>query len=113
MHQAVYQKLKEMARKRETICYGEIAPLAGLPSSGSYMGKKLGEILQEICENEHRQARPLLSAVVVRKNIGVPGEGFFKKARILGAHQGSNDRAFWMQELDNVYKYWSSGSKGK
>lgn len=107
IHQPIYKKLKEIARAGQKTTYQEIAPLAGLPSRGSYMGRILGELLREICKNEYCQGRPLLSAVVVRKNSGMPGNGFFREARCLGVYCGDDDKAFWQGELHKVHEYWS------
>jgi len=45
-------------------------------------------MLDEINRYEHREGRPLLSAVVVVQEDNKPGEGFFKLARELGVFQG-------------------------
>ena len=103
MHQAIYEKLKEVARARSKITYGELAKVFGF---NAHLGS--GRIFAEICENEYHHGRPLLAAVVVRKKEGMPGKGFFKVARRLGAYQGSDDTAFWRQELGKVHDYWSS-----
>jgi hypothetical protein len=105
MHQGVYEKLKEMARAKGMIYYSQIAPVAGVGQ------RNLGPILGEVCQSEVHQGRPMLGAVVVRKDSHMPGEGFFKGARKLGLFQGSTDkerREFWGQELKKVHGYWSS-----
>jgi len=105
MHQAVYERLKEVARANGMIYYSQIAPLAGVGQ------RSLGPILGEICKSEVHQGRPMLGAVVVRKDSHMAGEGFFKGARKLDLFQGSTDkdkREFWVQELKKVHDYWSS-----
>ena len=105
MHQAVYERLKEVARAKGMIYYSEIAPVADVGQ------RRIGPILGEICKNEVRQGRPMLGSVVVRKDSHMPGEGFFKGAQELGLFQGSTDkdrREFWVQELKKVHGYWSS-----
>ena len=104
-HQAVYERLKEVARANGVIYYSQIAPVAGVGQ------RNLSPILGEICKGEVHQGRPMLGAVVVRKDSHMPGEGFFKGARKLGLFQGSTDRErqeFWVQELKKVHGYWSS-----
>ena len=105
MHQAAYEKLKEVARAGGVIYYSQVAPVAGVGP------RNLGQILGEVCQGEVHQGRPMLGAVVVRKDSHLPGQGFFKSARKLGLFQGSNDkerREFWVQELRKVHGYWSS-----
>jgi len=104
----VYCKLIQVARNRQTILYGEIAKIMGLPPSGDYMARETGQILGEISEYEHLHGRPLLSAVVVRGDKKIPGEGFFTLSRQLGKLQeGMDERSFWERELEEVYDTWS------
>ena len=105
MHEAVYEKLKQVARVRSVITYGEIASLAGLGITNP-RHPRLAQILAEICAYEVQQGHPMLGAVVVRKADNIPGEGFFKLARSLGRFQGDDKLAFWNGELDKVYNYW-------
>ena len=94
--------------ERKTITYGEIADLIGLPKRGNYMAKIDGIILDEINRHEHSYNRPMLSAVVVRKNTKKPGPGFFKCARSLGKlREGEDEEKFWRDELESVYKVLS------
>jgi len=105
----VYCELIQAARNKQPITYGEeIAKIMGLPPSGDYMGKETGQILGEISEYEHLHGRPLLSAVVVKVDKKIPGEGFFGLARDLGKLQeGMDERSFWERELGEVYDTWS------
>lgn len=72
---------------------------------------RLAHMLGEISSEEHLAGRGMLSVVVVHKHgDGMPGSGFFKLARSLG--QDVDDRlVFWIQELEKVYKTWSSVPK--
>jgi hypothetical protein len=50
---------------------------------------------------------------VVRKDTGMPGDGYFKGACRLGQFDavGRKDkRAFWGEELERVYDCWASDS---
>ncbi len=49
----------------------------------------------------------MLSAVVVRKEDGLPGQGFFDLAKDLGRSVTDQD-AFWINEVRKVYSYWGS-----
>lgn len=104
----VYCKLIRAAQDDETMTYGDIAPILGLPPSGNYMGVEIGKLLDEINEDEHGQGRPMLSALVVGTR-GMPGDGFFKLARALGRLQENAkeaERHFWRQEKAAVYAAW-------
>jgi len=103
----VYYKLIRTAQKRRTISYKDVAEIIGLPIRGDHMAREAGQILGEISEWEHNEGRPLLSAVVIREDIGIPGEGFFKLARQLGKLQGQNEQDFWENELHDIYDTWS------
>jgi hypothetical protein len=98
------------ARLGRTLTYGDLAEVTAFPRTGTNMGVELGHLLGEICEDEHKQGRPLLSAIVVTQK-GVPGPGFFKLARHLGRLSGSSpeaEAAFWMAERDAVHKTWAT-----
>jgi len=106
MHRDIYECLKEVARASQTITYGEIAPMANLNMESQADRNEIGRILGAISEREHAEGRPLLSAVVVLSEIGYPGKGFFTLAQELGVHDGSDDLAFFVQELRRVHEYW-------
>lgn len=104
----VYCKLIQTARNRQVITYGEIAEIMGLPPAGQYMSRETGQMLGEISEYEHLHGRPLLSAVVVRGDKKMPGEGFFTLSRQLGElGENMDERTFWERELKRVYDIWS------
>jgi hypothetical protein len=104
----VHTELVTAARYRGTVTYQEVAKLMGLPMSGHRMGSQIGDILDEISEDEARAGRPMLSAIAVNVQ-GTPGPGFFKLARGLGKLQGNSsaeETAFWEQEKAAVYDTW-------
>ena len=103
----VYYKLIRTAQKKGTIYYGDVAGTMRLPIRGEHMAREAGQILGEISEWEHNEGRPLLSAVVIRQDIGMPGDGFFKLARQLGKFQGQSEQDFWHNELRDVHNMWS------
>ena len=100
MDQDIRQRLIEVARRRATICYSELRPEAP---------RTLAVPLDEINTYEHREGRPLLSAVVVRKDgNGMPGEGFFYIAWQLGRFLYGDEHRYWRQELDKVWNFWAA-----
>lgn len=60
-------------------------------------GKQLAEALGTIMEEDHRAGRPLTCALVTSSTSGMPGKGFFDKARALG-HQFPDDQVFWQTQ---------------
>lgn len=84
MRQDVRKKLIEVAKKRETITYGELMKEFGIPRGHPKPGIGIGCVVGEISDYEYSNGRPLLSAIVVRANsgtgicpLGHPGGGFF------------------------------------
>ena len=97
-------KLIKVAEKRQTITYSELMSEMGGPGRGY-----IKQVLSEICQGEDRQARPLLGALVVRKDDQFPGNGFWKSPVVLesignGSKQQQID--FWEKQRRKVYEYW-------
>jgi hypothetical protein len=80
MNQALYEKLKEVARARSVITYSDIAPLVGVDIRTSPGRREIGRLIAEVCAHEVEHGRPMLGSVVVRKDTGMPGDGYFKAA---------------------------------
>ncbi|TET67877.1 MAG: hypothetical protein E3J40_02425 [Dehalococcoidia bacterium] len=114
MHEAIYEKLKEVARTSCLITYDELNRelKLGLDFEKREDRGKVGELLGEISKHEVEAGRPMLQAMVVRKErdgtYGDPGEGFYELARDLGVFHGDNKYIFWVSELNAVHNYWSS-----
>ena len=104
---ALYDRLHQTARQRGTAFYSEIAPLLAIYTGDPYFGARVGRVLDDVNRAEHAAGRPLLSAVVIAKDTGMPGEGFFTCARNLKRYAGRDDLAYWVEELRRVHDYWS------
>ena len=107
------EKLIEVAGKGETITYKKLMNEMGGPGRGY-----IGQVLEEICQEEDRHGRPLLSALAVHTVDLMPGNGFWKLS-VVRKHF-SHSRAsrkkkidFWENERDKVYKHWASGEGEK
>ncbi len=107
MNKEIYQILVKTAKKGNIITYNELAALANFEVDNIQGYKKLGLELLEIDHKEYKTKRILLSAVVVRKNIEVPGNGFFSNAIRLGLNIGKNKVVFYVDELRKVYKTYN------
>ena len=102
----VLAELVRAAQYRGITTYQDIAVIMGLPVKGAHMGAETGQILGEICEDEVRAGRPMLSAVAVNVQ-GKAGPGFYALAKDLGRMRaGEDDRAFWDREVRAVYDAW-------
>ena len=99
MRQDIRDRLIRTARSGEVIFYREL---------GIGRGKAAGRILNEICEHEHSQGRPLLGAIVVNKATGMPGEGFWGLSAIPPNLTDRQRPVFWAKELVKVINYWES-----
>jgi hypothetical protein len=104
---ALFERLQEIARQGGTVYYSEVAPLLGIDTGDPYFGARVGRVLDEMNYAEHAAGRPLLSAVVIAKDTGMPGEGFFTCARNLRRYAEGDDLAYWVEELQRVHDYWS------
>lgn len=102
----VAQILRERAaRSNPTITYGELASQVQAVRLGPD-DIRFHSLLGEVCIDEHRAGRPLLSLLVVRQDESLPGKGFFTLARQL-KFDVSNELKFWSDEMRRVTEYWS------
>lgn len=91
--------LRKVAEVRETITYSELGARLGISH------RNLGPLLDSMNRQLHARGLPMLSAVVVKKETGMPGEGFFRLAWELGKFKAGDDaRRFWQEELGKVYR---------
>jgi hypothetical protein len=75
------------------------------------MYRGMGQLLGLISEHEHAAGRPLLSALVVTRDTGLPGDGFFVMAHNLGFQFPDTDagrRLFWQEQVEAVVAYWTA-----
>ena len=74
MYEELRDRLRDVARERNTIHYGDIAPDLGLDMEDPADRVRIGGILGDISKEEHREGRPMLSAVVTHKGDERPGQ---------------------------------------
>jgi hypothetical protein len=93
------------AKRRETTTYSEIsqvvAPARITPRSFAMM-----RLLNEICTREDEARGVMLASLVVRKDTGMPGDGYFGCASGLG-RETADRKAFWEAEVERVYAAFS------
>jgi hypothetical protein len=94
--------LVKAARDHRTVPYGEIMNRIG---GRGYVG----QVLDALNVEENDQRRPLLSAIVVRKDARRSSYGFFDLVRRLrpGVPIG-DDQSVWEAECDRIWKHYAS-----
>jgi Arc/MetJ-type ribon-helix-helix transcriptional regulator len=91
--------MQEVAETGSLITYEELCERIG-----AYTPRSCGPLITEVALEDYRAGRGMLSAVVVRKDTRMPGDGFFEAAEAELA-EGLPDRtAFWKDELARVYE---------
>lgn len=97
--------LMQRASSRGTVSYsdlcGSISTAAFRPYSWSLMA-----LLEEICSEEDAAHGVMLASLVVRRDSGMPGEGYFAHAARLG--RDTEDReGFWRSEIERVWEVYA------
>ena len=107
----VREEMIHFARMRGLVNYEVLAHTVGLPTERYMLQNLLPKLLGQISTDECAAKRPMLSAIVIRKDKKVPGDGFFKLAQDLGFLETGATRAesteFWKQEKEDVFREWS------
>ena len=107
MKEQIREMLIKVAGHYNTISYSEVGKIVGLDMANPGERSKLANTLDEINREEHGLGRPLLSVVVVQKESGHPGTGFFELARELGKQKPDEDNQdFFANELRKVFDEW-------
>ena len=92
-------KLIDVATRGATVSYLELG--AGRAMIGRY--------LYRIANEEAAAGRPPLTSVVVRKDKGLPGEGFLEAmvwVKYIPKAAGHDERSVWEQALRETHEYW-------
>ena len=99
-----------LARKRQTICYSDLA--AQIQTSYiHYRAPAFMRILGEVVTEDIEDGHPNLAVLVVQKQSGRCGAGYFKQAAIEG-YDVSDPEAFWQAEFKRVCDYWADLETG-
>jgi len=62
--------------------------------------------LLEVADGEHRDGRPRLTALVVRKHTHKPGDGFWALPMMTRPQSPEDERRLWLNEVNHVWGYW-------
>lgn len=103
----VYDQLKAIARQKgKPTGYNFVFKIMKL-IPGNHAASEAGYMLGEVSEQTHLAGKPMLSALIINQQLGIPGAGFFELAVLLGKlPDGANDqdkKAFWKKELAAIY----------
>ena len=107
----VREHLKELARRRETIIYRDLAKELEVQPPNTI--HQVAGALEVLMREDHATGAPFLAALVVSKvRNGLPAPTFFYSARMLGRFKGSDTgsdtQAYHARELECVWDYWGS-----
>jgi hypothetical protein len=100
----IHAILVEVAKAGQTITYSELTSMLQT-AYVHYHSQVLVQLLTDIGRDEHLAGRPVLPALVVTKQTGMPGGGYF---RFGPADDEMNDpAAAWAEDVKQVHTYWS------
>jgi hypothetical protein len=104
--QVLNQLISLAKQRRPPIGYTYVFEALGL-KRGNYAAAQAGHLLGEICQHMHQEGKPMLGALIMNMQKGLPGDGFFELAVSLGRlRAGATDkekRSFWESELKAIY----------
>ena len=106
--ETIRQHLIEIARQGSMKTYTEVGNWVGLNMSWEPARIQIAQLLDSINEEEIYQGHPMLSALVIYKDKGRPGPGFFQCAHGLGKLVGNDEDGFWAKEVQAVHEWWSN-----
>jgi hypothetical protein len=102
--------LVEAAFERKTVTYGQLMKRFGL-SRGSGPGNTVVGALDEIDRAERAAAAPGFAAIVVRKDTGYPGHGFFARGRKGGSRLTTDEKDYADREKERIWSYYRQTSR--
>ena len=93
------------AKRRQTITYSELAPM--ISSMRLHHRAPLFHKMLDIMSREDAlEDMPSLATLVVRKDSGIPGQGYFAISGIEG--ETINDpETYWRKQFDDLCDYWA------
>jgi len=97
--------LVEAAVGRKTVTYGHLMKKFGV-SRGSGRGNTVVGSLDEIDRVERAAGAPGFAAIVVRKDTGYPGQGFFAGERKSGSRLTPEEKEYADREKERIWSYY-------
>lgn len=93
------------ARIRSTVCYSDLAAMI-TTAYVHHRGRYFHRLLDEMCDEDAANGHASLASLVVRKDSGIPGAGYFTIAAREGADV-SDPQAYWQEQFERACDYWS------
>ncbi|MBE2272449.1 MAG: hypothetical protein IAE80_29705 [Anaerolinea sp.] len=100
----IHAILIDVARARQTITYSELC-LHVTTASLHYHSHIFHRLLREVCADAWEQGDGKLCALVVTKQTGMPGGGYFDGT---SPAESPDLEAAWRADLESVFELWSS-----
>ncbi|HXM80426.1 MAG TPA: hypothetical protein VN929_00700 [Burkholderiales bacterium] len=103
--------LEELARRKTTTTYGELAERFGFPPmEGAWSAHPLSQVFDSLDQQDAAASRPFRTSVVIRRDRNIPGDGYFESlARVkTNGISAKTDRAkekVWLDELKAAYAF--------
>jgi hypothetical protein len=98
-YQAVYQVLKEVIEREDVITYGELSDRYEERTGTRIHWRNWAPALDYVGAWSRRLGLPCIAAVVVSRQLGMPGDRFFGRTRM----SRSAKREKWRRLLRRVY----------
>ena len=107
----IREYLKELARRRDTITYRDLAKALEVQPPNTI--HQVAEALEVLMQEDHVNGAPFIAALVVSKvRNGLPAPAFFSFAcslrRFNGSDTGSEIQTYYARELQSAWDYWGS-----
>ncbi len=96
------------AQQRSTVTYADAAAVAFAGRFSARSGA-LMDLLGEVDESIDAEKGVMIASLVVRKDTGMPGEGYFAFARDRLGRDVSDAAGFWSAEATRVWDAYSDG----
>lgn len=108
----VWRYLRQRASRRELTFYRDLASTLE-PQLSAHVDFRapfnpLFPMLGHISTYEVTRGRPMLSSIVIGRDTGNPGSGFFTLAAQLGFAVG-DEQEFFEAQRDATFDFWSAG----
>jgi hypothetical protein len=104
--------LEDRARQGDPIFYNDLAKRFQLPPvTEAWFSHPLCELFGTFDREDHEKGRPFRTALVVSRDKGIPGEGFFKTLNALrGTPYPIRDELkkikLWKEEFDRLVSFY-------
>ncbi len=105
LKEEMHDILVGMAKLRQTITYSELASLLQT-SYVHHRAPYFHRLIWEMCDDDEAAGHVPLAVLIVRKDTGICGAGYFSAAAAAGADV-SDPLAYWQSEFQRVCDYWS------